>query len=116
MLHFLRRRIRKLWNRAPWATLVGLLASLYGAGYFVMLVAEPPSNPIRSLATYTYFFIVTVTTVGYGDVVAQSTAGRCAASIIAVGSIGAAAVALGRVFTSVGEYVRRREKDTSTSI
>jgi voltage-gated potassium channel len=87
-----------------------LIGTLYVVGYGVMFWAEPPSNAIRSLATYTYFFVVTVTTVGYGDVVPVSPAGRLAASVIAVGSIGAAAVALGRIFTSVGEYVRRREK------
>jgi voltage-gated potassium channel len=110
ILGLFRRRLRHVWSRAPWATLAALIAILYLAGYVVMLTFEPASNPIRSLATYTYYFIVTVTTVGYGDVVPVSGAGRIAASVIAVGSIGAAAVALGRVFTSVGEYVRRREK------
>ena len=67
-------------------------------------------DPIRSLATYTYFFVVTVTTVGYGDVVPVTVAGRLAAGMIAIGGIGAAAVALGKIFNSIGEYVRRREK------
>jgi voltage-gated potassium channel len=106
----LRRNFHQLWRRAPWATLAGFVAAFYLAGYVLMLCFEPVTNPIRSFPTYTYFFIVTVTTVGYGDVVPVTTAGRFAAGAIAIGSIGAVAVALGRVFSAIGEYVRRREK------
>src|ERR1700733_4548944 len=110
MLHLLRRRLQKLWSRAPWATLSAIIGVLYVAGFGLMQWAEPATNPIRSLPTYTYFFVVTVTTVGYGDVVPVTAAGGLTASVIAVGSIGAAAVALGKIFTSLGEYIRRREK------
>jgi hypothetical protein len=60
--------------------------------------------------TYTYFFVITVTTVGFGYVVPVSTAGRLTAGLIAIGGIGAAAVALSSVFTSIGNYIKRREK------
>ena len=72
--------------------------------------AEPASNPIRSLPTYTYFFLVTVATVGYGDVVPVTTIGRMAAGTIAIGGIGAAAVALGNVFNAIGNLIKRRER------
>jgi voltage-gated potassium channel len=104
------RTMHKLWTRAPWATLCALIVAMYFAGFGVMVWAEPASNSIRSLGTYTYFFIVTVTTVGYGDVVPVTAIGRAAANIIAIGGIGAAAVALGKIFNSIGDYVRRREK------
>ncbi len=110
MLVLLRRQILKWWNRAPWVTLCVLLGALYAVGYAMMLWKEPVGNPIRSLATYTYFFVVTVSTVGYGDVVPLSTTGRLTAGMIAFGGIGAAAVALGQIFNSIGNFVRRREK------
>lgn len=87
-----------------------LLAVLYLAGYILMRWAEPAGNPIRSLPTYTYFFLVTVTTVGYGDVVPLSAVGRLVAGGIALGGIGAAAVALGSVFSVIGNVIKRREK------
>jgi voltage-gated potassium channel len=99
-----------LWSRAPWATLAVIIGVLYIAGYVLIWWAEPANNPIRSLGTYTYFFVVTVSTVGYGDVVPVSAVGRLTAAAIAIGSIGAAAVALGKIFTSLGEYVRRRQR------
>jgi voltage-gated potassium channel len=43
-------------------------------------------------------------------VVPVSLAGRLAASLVAIGGIGAAAVALSSVFVSVGNYMKRREK------
>jgi len=110
MFLLLKRRIQKWWSRAPWATLSALIVILYVAGYIVMRFAEPAGNPIHSLPTYTYFFLVTVTTVGYGDVVPVTSAGRLAAGAIAIGGIGAAAVALASIFNSIGNVIKRREK------
>src|SRR5258708_16280789 len=105
-----KRQIIKYWSRAPWLTLLALLMLLYAAGYVVMRCTEPHDNPIRSLSTYTYFFAITVTTIGYGDVTPVSWPGRIAAGCIAFGGIGAAAVALGSVFTSVGNFIKMRDK------
>ena len=110
MFLLLKRRIQKWWSRAPWVTLGALLLALYVAGYVTMLCTEPQGNPIRALPSYTYFFLITVTTVGYGDVVPHTAAGRVAASMIAIGGIGAAAAAVGNLFTSIGNFVKRREK------
>jgi voltage-gated potassium channel len=110
MLLLLTRKIQRWWSKAPWITLSVLFGLLYIAGYAMMLWKEPAGSQIRSLATYTYFFVVTVTTVGYGDVVPVTTAGRMIASAIALGGVGTAAVALGTIFTSIGNFVRRREK------
>jgi len=106
----LKRRVLTWWSKAPWLTLCAVLGVLYWLGFALIHWSEPPGNPIRSLPTYTYFFLVTVTTVGYGDVVPLSTAGRFTAGMIAIGGIGAAAVALGSLFSSIGNLVKRREK------
>lgn len=110
MIVALKRRILKWWSRAPWLTLLVLVGALYVAGYAMILWTEPASSAIRSIGTYTYFFVVTITTVGYGDVVPVSTAGRLASGLIAIGGIGAAAVALGKIFNGIGEFMRRRER------
>jgi voltage-gated potassium channel len=104
------RKVQRWWSRAPWATLSVLFAILYAAGFAMMLWQEPPNSALRSLSTYTYFFVVTITTVGYGDVVPVTVAGRMIASVIALGGVGTAAVALGTIFTSIGNFVKRREK------
>jgi voltage-gated potassium channel len=110
MFFFLRRRIKRWWSRSPWLTLGVLIVSLYIVGFVVMRLVEPPANPIRALSTYTYFFLITVTTVGYGDVVPVTAVGRLMAGAIAIGGIGAAAVALGNLFSSIANLTKRREK------
>ena len=59
-----RRRLQRWWSKAPWLTLLALLALLHVLGYAMMLWQEPHGSQLRSLLTYTYFFVVTVTTAG----------------------------------------------------
>jgi len=106
----LRRKILKWWSRAPWLTILVLIGTLYLGGFGMMRLAEPESNPIRELSSFTYYFLVTLTTVGYGDVVPTSALGRITAGAIAIGGVGAAAVALGQLFNSIGNVIKRREK------
>jgi voltage-gated potassium channel len=106
----LRRKILKWWSRAPWLTILVLIGTLYLGGFVTMWLVEPETNPIRTLPIFTYYFLVTLTTVGYGDVVPVSTLGRLTAGVIAIGGVGAAAVALGQLFTAIGNVIKRREK------
>ena len=93
--------------KLPGLPFLTLLFALYVLGYSMMLWQEPAGSPIRFLPTYTYFFVITVTTVGFGDVVPASMIGRFTAELIAIGGIGAAALALSSVFASIGNYIKR---------
>ncbi len=114
IFQLIRRKLLRWWSRAPWLTICLLIGFLYAGGFLMMRLAEPASNPIRSLANYTYYFLVTLTTVGYGDIVPVSGIGRLTAGAIAIGGVGTAAVALGHLFTAIAETIRRREKGLST--
>jgi voltage-gated potassium channel len=108
MFLVVKRKVFKWWTKAPWLTIWVFLGCIYWVGYAMMLWQEPAANPIRNLATYSYFFVITVTTTGYGDIVPITLGGRLTASGIAISGIGAAAVVLSNLFNMIGTLGRRR--------
>lgn len=89
-----------------------LLYSLYGLcavliiGTVGFTLSEPTvDNPLEAL----YFTIVTMTTVGYGDIVPTTAASRVIASIVMLGGIGAGIIALQSIFDTVVSKSVREE-------
>lgn len=60
------------------------------------------------LDNYTWWFIVTATTVGYGDMAPATVGGRIVAVLVMVFGIGSIAVAVGKVAERVVEFSRRK--------
>jgi voltage-gated potassium channel len=63
----------------------------------VMYIVEGPGNGFTSIPTSIYWCIVTLTTVGYGDIAPQTTVGQTFASIIMILGYGIIAVPTGIV-------------------
>lgn len=76
MLIALRKSFRKI---AVFLSSVGVLAIILGSA---MYVAEGQTNGFTSIPQSIYWAIVTITTVGYGDVVPLTIAGKIIASVI----------------------------------
>ncbi|UJF19250.1 ion transporter [Vibrio sp. SS-MA-C1-2] len=57
---------------------VGILVTIFGALIFII---EGPENGFTSIPQSIYWAIVTITTVGYGDIVPQTTLGKGLASL-----------------------------------
>ena len=72
-----------------------------------MYMIEPHDKAFTSIPRSIYWCIVTLTTVGYGDVVPTTTFGQIMASIIMILGYGIIAVPTGIV---TSEYTRMREK------
>ncbi|EGD33885.1 ion transporter [Capnocytophaga sp. oral taxon 338 str. F0234] len=73
----------------------------------LMYMIEPHDKAFTSIPRSIYWCIVTLTTVGYGDVVPTTTFGQIMASIIMILGYGIIAVPTGIV---TSEYTRMREK------
>lgn len=78
----------------------------------LMYMVESGTNPgITSIPEAIYWSIVTVTTVGYGDVVPVTTAGRVLASCIMMTGFAVLAVPTAIVTTEIARHVARGRRD-----
>jgi voltage-gated potassium channel len=101
-------RLIQQFTRASWLSLLLFLAALYAMGAAVLLQIEPTESGFDSLATYSWWFIVTITTVGYGDLMPATNIGRVAAGVIMIGGIASVGVALGKLGELVFALGRRK--------
>ena len=91
-------------------TTVGLLAVLLVLASSLMYIAEHNAQPgkFSSIPHAMWWSIITLTTVGYGDVAPVTTTGRLIAGLIAVLGIGLFAVPAGILGSSFLEQIERR--------
>ncbi len=91
--------------------LVTILTSVIIAGTMMYLI-EGPTHGFTSIPKSIYWAIVTMTTVGYGDIAPQTAIGQTLASIIMILGYGIIAVPTGIVSA---EMVFQRHKETITT-
>lgn len=85
------------------------LAVVYVAVYPFMLwePSNPPEKDLSNPLNYTWFFIVTVATVGYGDISPVTTIGRIGGALLIVAGVALLAVVIGKI----GSWIfQRREQ------
>ena len=77
----------------------------------VMYIVEGPENGFTDIPTSLYWTIVTMTTVGYGDITPATPLGKIIATIIMIGGYGVIAVPTGIVVSEYGHasYKSRKE-------
>ena len=81
------------------------LVVVFGA---LVYAVEGPENGFESIPESIYWAIVTITTVGYGDIAPQTPFGRALASCIMIMGYGIIAVPTGIVTVELNEAARRR--------
>ncbi len=106
----LRDTLLRIVHKAGWAWIGTLLLALYVLGAALMPFFEGPDSPLASIRDYTWWFVVTATTVGYGDIAPGSLGGRATAVVIMLLGIGVIAVAVAKLAESVIDFGRRRMK------
>ena len=84
-------------------TLVVILGS-------VMYLVEQGQNGVTSIPASIYWAIVTITTVGYGDISPATPLGKAVASFIMLIGYGIIAVPTGIVTTEMARAVRQKEQ------
>ena len=97
-------------RRALLACLV-ILASLVLVAASLMHLIEHQAQPEKfgTIPDAMWWAVVTLTTVGYGDVVPITPLGKCVAGIIAIMGLGMLALPVGIIATSFAEVIHRRD-------
>lgn len=83
---------------------VGILATIFGS---LMYVVEGPENGFSSIPKSIYWTIVTITTVGYGDIVPQTVIGQVIASIAMLTGYSIIAVPTGILTAELAQEMQR---------
>ena len=81
-----------------------ILATVYGC---LMYLIEGPENGFNSIPRSIYWAIVTITTVGYGDVVPHTVLGKAIASLVMVTGYAIIAVPTGIVTAEIANEMSR---------
>ena len=79
---------------------------------YVMVVVESfhPESQFRSVAQGVYWAIVTMTTVGYGDIVPQTSLGRILAALVMLLGFGIIAIPTGIVTVETMQQMRQDQR------
>ena len=94
-------------------SIAAILLILYLLGALLMPLFEGSESIFASLTDYTWWFVVTATTVGYGDISPMTVGGRLVAMMIMLLGIGVIAVAVASLAESMFDLGRKRMKGLS---
>lgn len=111
LAHFLgEARVLGLALRASWrkiAVFLGTVVTLVLIIGAAMYLVEGPESGFTSIPQSMYWAIVTMTTVGYGDIAPQTLLGKLLASVVMITGYGIIAVPTGIVTVEMAEATRR---------
>jgi voltage-gated potassium channel len=107
LVRLMNRAIERL-TRLTWPTISSVFAGLYAFGALALGAVEPADSGLHSIANYSWWYLVTITTVGYGDLAPVTPLGRAAAGIIMIVGISAIGVILGKIGEVFFEVGRKR--------
>jgi voltage-gated potassium channel len=84
---FLARVVRQLTHARTWLLPAAVIALVFVTSWPLMAWAEPDSNPIAGPDVFWWWFVVTASTVGYGDVYPETLSGHLVGVYVIVGGI-----------------------------
>jgi voltage-gated potassium channel len=100
-----RKALFKLYDHA-WITLLITITISYVFGLLGMLAFDETDI----INNYSWWFVVTITTVGYGDFAPSSTEGRIVAGFIMASGIGAVAIIIGKLSELIISLAHKKNK------
>jgi len=105
----LRRFLKQLGTDGVGKTLL-VMVLLYLISHLLLALVEGRDSPFADPVDFWYFFVVTVTTVGYGDISPATDAGKLIASVMILTGLGLAAILLTRIGTFIYDLATRKRR------
>ncbi|MGA8115000.1 MAG: ion channel [Actinocatenispora sp.] len=93
----LSRLLVRLGILRSWATPVAVALFVFVTSWPLMYLVEPASNPLLRPTNFWWYFVVTASTVGYGDFTPETTLGHVVGVYVIIGGI----TAITTVFTNL---------------
>lgn len=116
MLFFVQLRLllRRLGKLRMWLLPVGVILSIFITSWPLMMLAEGVDAKIVQPQNFWWWFLVTATTIGYGDFFPSSGAGHVVGAYVIVGGIVTLTMLFSRIVTSVESARGRRTRGAIT--
>ncbi|GLW08826.1 potassium channel protein [Microtetraspora sp. NBRC 13810] len=111
---FLARLLARFARLGAWWTPVLVFSLVFFTSWPLMAIAEPPGSAIAEPATYWWYFVVTASTVGYGDVYPESFGGHLVGVYVIVGGIATLTTVFTRLSTALERAKGRRMQGSVT--
>lgn len=106
----LARFVRRLGRARTWALPVFIIATVFLTSWPLMIWAEPAGNAITSVENYWWWFVVTASTVGYGDFFPTTFGGHLVGVYVIVGGIVTLTTLFTRIATAIDNAKGQRMK------
>ncbi|MEI7055229.1 ion channel [Nocardioides sp. CCNWLW239] len=106
-MFFLIRLVRRTSQHAAWVLPLAIIGFVFVTGWIAMALAEPGSDIVHP-GNYWWWFLITATTVGYGDLFPETTGGRFVGAYVVFGSITTLAILFSRISAIIENAKGRR--------
>ncbi|MFE6506974.1 ion channel [Nocardioides sp. NPDC057767] len=106
-MYFLIRLVRRTSRHSAWVLPLAIIGFVFVTGWIAMALAQPGSDIVHP-ANYWWWFLVTATTVGYGDFFPETTGGRFVGAYVVFGSITTLAILFSRISAIIENAKGRR--------
>ncbi len=103
-------RIALSIDKHGWKVAVGIFLGLFLVSWFFMMFFEPKGSPI--VDTYWWYYLVTASTVGYGDMTPTTVGGRVVGLVIIFGSVTAFGVLTAQLITFMSNFAAKIRSGT----
>jgi Trk K+ transport system NAD-binding subunit len=107
---FISRLVRRLGSARAWGLPLLIIVTVFLTSWPLMIWAEPSENPITAVENYWWWFVVTASTVGYGDFFPTTPGGHLVGLYVIIGGIATLTTLFTKIATAIENAKGQRMK------